>query len=111
MALMATGAPSLVRRRRNCDDLVPADAIVRTQPQPGNEVVLGLPFVHVISSFADDRRRGHDIDGVDSGQVRTAHAKQPFAQVELRRIPLLFLEASLALLFRQRGTMAAILSL
>src|SRR5213595_1776035 len=36
--------------------------------------------------------------------------KQPFAQVELWLIRPLFVETSLALLFRQRGTVAAILS-
>src|SRR5437879_5098424 len=36
--------------------------------------------------------------------------KQPFAQVELRLIRPLFVETSLALLFRQRGTVAAMLS-
>jgi len=74
-------------------------------------VVLGLPFAHIVSGFADDRRRGLDIDTVDPGQVGTGQAKQPFAQVEPRCIPLLFLEPSLALLYRQHGTMAAVFSL
>jgi hypothetical protein len=47
-------------------------------------MVLGLPFAHILSGFADDRHRGHDVNAVDPGQVRTGHAKQPFAQVELR---------------------------
>src|SRR5205807_6883469 len=41
--------------------------------------------------------------------VRTAHAKQPFTQVELRLISLFLLEPSFPLLFWQRGTVAAIL--
>src|SRR6266702_7364424 len=97
MALMAMGAPSLVRSRRNSseigfafpqrggrhlqgntdrmvggqpafpNDLVPADTIIGTEPQPGNKMVLGLTFAHVVSGFADDCRRGHDIDAVDPG--------------------------------------------
>src|SRR6516225_1775952 len=93
------------------NDLLATDAIVRTKPQPRNKMVLGLPFAHLPSCFADDRRRSHDIDAVDPGQVRTAHAKQPFAQIELWRISLLLPASSLALFFRQRGTLAAILSL
>jgi hypothetical protein len=49
------------------NDPVPADPIVRTQPQPGNEMVVGLPFAHIPSYFAKDRGRGHDIDAVDPG--------------------------------------------
>ena len=74
-------------------------------------MVLGLPFAHTPSRFANDGCRGHDIDAVDPGQVRTAHAKQPFAQIELWRIPLLLPASPLALFFRQRGTLAPILSL
>jgi hypothetical protein len=58
------------------------DAIVRTQPEPGDKLVVGPPFGHVVPCFGDDRRRGHDIDAVDPSQVRTGHAKQPFAQIE-----------------------------
>src|SRR6516225_948012 len=64
-----------------------------------------------VSYFAKDGGRGHDIDAVDPGQVRTAHAKQPLAQIELWRIPLLLPASSLALFFRQKGTLAPILSL
>ncbi len=74
-------------------------------------MVLGLPFAHIPSGFAKDRRRGHDIDAVDLGQVRTGHAKQVRAQAELRRIPFLLLEPFLPLLLRQTSTLAAILSL
>src|SRR6516225_872568 len=74
-------------------------------------MVLGLPFAHIPACLAEDGRGRHYIDAVNLGQVRSAQAKQPFAQVELRSVPLLFLEPSLALLFRQRGTVAAILSL
>src|SRR5438132_2688699 len=43
------------------------DAIVRTQPQPGNEMVLRFPFAHIPSRFANDGGRGHHIDTVDPG--------------------------------------------
>src|SRR6202790_642170 len=74
-------------------------------------MVLGLPFAHIPSRFAEDRRRGHDIDAVDLGQVRTGHAKQIRAQAELRRIPFLLLEPFLPLLLWQTGPLAPILSL
>jgi hypothetical protein len=74
-------------------------------------MILGLPFAHIPSHFAEDRRRGHDIDAVDLGQVRTGHAKQLSTQVELRRIPFLLLEPPFPLLFRQRNTLAPVLSL
>ena len=74
-------------------------------------MVLGLPFAHIPSHFAEDRRRGHDIDAVDLGQVHTAHAKQLSAQVELRRISFLLLEPPFPLLFWQRGTFAPVFSL
>src|SRR5262249_1411863 len=91
------------------NDLVTADSVVRTEP--GNKMVLGLPFAHIRSRFANDRRRGHDIDAVDLGQVRASQAKQLLAQVELRLIALLLLEPALPLLFWQLGTLAAILRL
>jgi hypothetical protein len=50
-------------------------------------MVLGLPFAHIPSCFAEDRRSGHDIDAIDLGQVRTGHSKQLRAQAELWRIP------------------------
>ncbi len=53
----------------------------------------------------------HDIDAINLSQVRTGHAKQLGTQVELRRIPFLFLEPLLPFLFRQTGTLAPILSL
>src|SRR5215471_5224520 len=74
-------------------------------------MALGLPFAHIPSHFAKDGGRGHDIDAVDLGQVRTAHAKQPFAQVELWRIPPLLPASSLALFFRQKCTLAPVRSL
>jgi hypothetical protein len=48
---------------------------------------------------------------INLSQVRTGHAKQLGTQVELRRIPFLFLEPPLPFLFRQTGTLAPILSL
>src|SRR5438034_1564926 len=70
-------------------------------------MVLGLPFAHIPSRFAEDGHRGHDIEAIDPGQVRTAHAKQPGTQVEPRLIATLLLEPSLALLFRQMSPCAA----
>ena len=49
-------------------------------------MVFGLPFAHIPSNFAEDGRRGHDIDAIDPGHVRTGHAKQPGTQVEPRLI-------------------------
>src|SRR5207302_631056 len=69
------------------------------------------PFAHIPAGLAENGRRGHYIDAIDLGQVRTAQVKQPGTQVKLWLIPLRFLEPPLALFFRQRGTVAAILSL
>jgi len=78
-------------------------------------MVHGLPFAHIPSRFAADRRRGHDIDAVNLGQVRTGHEKQVRAQAELWRIPLLLLllllEPILPLLRWQTGTLTPVLSL
>src|ERR1700730_1831113 len=74
-------------------------------------MVLGFPFAYIPAHFAEDRRRGHDIDAIDLGQVHPGHAKQLRAQVELRRIPFLLLQPPLPLLFWQRGTLAPVLSL
>src|SRR5467141_1917996 len=49
-------------------------------------MVLRFPFAHIPSRFAENRHRGHHINPVDPGQVRTANAKQLRAQVELRLI-------------------------
>src|SRR6201981_1222888 len=141
MALIAMGAPSLVRNRRNCAPrqvllsrkvlaailkAIVIGLLVGSRPLPMTLFPLmrlsghsrnqetkwsSVPFAHVPTRFAKDRHRGHDVDAVDPGQVCTGHAKQPFAQVELRLIRSLFLEPPLALLFRQRGALAAILSL
>src|SRR5260370_20400863 len=77
---------------------------------PGNEMVFSLPFAHIPSHFADDGGRGHDIDAVDLGQVRTGHAKQVRTQSELRFIAVLLLESCLPLLLWQAGALAAVLS-
>jgi hypothetical protein len=65
--LKAILARLFVGSRPFSQDLVATDAIVRTQPQPGDKVILAFPFAHIISGFADDRRRGHHIDAVDPG--------------------------------------------
>jgi hypothetical protein len=64
-------------------------------------MVLGLPFAHIPSRFAEDGHRGHDVDAIDASQVRTAHADQPGTHVEPRLIAILLLAPSLPLLFRQ----------
>ena len=74
-------------------------------------MVLVRPFAHSPSRFAEDGRRGHDIEAVDLGQIRTAHAKQLCAQVELRPIPFLLLEPSLPHLLRQTRPWAPIRTL
>jgi hypothetical protein len=60
------------------------DAIIRTQPEPGREVRLGLPARHIHADFADDGLSHADIDAVDPGQVDAADAVQFTAQVKLR---------------------------
>src|SRR5260370_15490899 len=47
------------------NDLAPADAIVRTQPQPGNKVILSLPFAHLVCRLLLEKKNSHDIDAVD----------------------------------------------
>ena len=74
-------------------------------------MVLGLPSAHIVPGFADDRRRGHDIEAIDPGQVGSGHAKQLPPQVELRLIPVLFLKSIFPRFFRKRCTVASIISL
>ena len=74
-------------------------------------MVFGLPFAHIPARFAEDRHRGHYIDAIDPGQVRTSQAKQPCTQVEPRRIAFLLLESFLPLLFRQIGPCASVFPL
>src|SRR5258708_35210844 len=74
-------------------------------------VVLGLPFANIPSRFVEDRRRRHEIDAVNLGQVGTVHANQVRTQAELRRIPFLLLEPFLPLLLWQTGPLTPILSL
>jgi hypothetical protein len=54
---------------------ITTDSVVRTKPQPGNEMVLGWLLAHVPSRFADHGHRGQDIDPVDSCQAGPCHAK------------------------------------
>ena len=67
---------------------------------------LATKAYQALIGFAEARRRGHDIEAIDLGQVRTGHAKQVGAQPELRRIPFLLLEPFLPLLLRQTSTLA-----
>lgn len=65
-------------------------------------MVFRFPFAHIPSRLAENRRRGHNVDPVNLRQIRTGRAKQLCTQVELRRIPLLFLpKPLLPFLFRQ----------
>src|SRR6516164_5347321 len=73
-------------------------------------MVFGLPFAHIPSCFAKDGHGCHHIDAVNECQIRAHHAKQLRAEVESWAIAFLFLESSLALLFRQRGALAPIWS-
>jgi hypothetical protein len=47
-------------------------------------MVLGLPFAHIPSHFAEDRRRGHHIDAVDlkanPNGMKTSDSGTPLAQ-------------------------------
>jgi hypothetical protein len=71
-------------RRGSIDDvpgafanhLASGNAIIRTQPEPGGEVRLGLPARHLHADFADDGLGYADIDTVDPGQVDAADAVQ-----------------------------------
>src|SRR5690242_2841047 len=74
-------------------------------------MALVFPSAHIPSCFAKDRCRGHHIDAVDLRQVRTGHAKQLSAQVELWCVPLLPLAPHLPRLFRQVSALAPVLSL
>jgi hypothetical protein len=72
-------------------------------------VVLVRPFAHSPSRFADDGRRGHDIEAVDLGQIRMRNnSARP---VKLRPIPFLLLEPSLPHLLRQTRPWAPIRTL
>ncbi len=75
-------------------------------------MALRFPFAHIGSRFAENRHRSGDVNRIDLGQVGTSHAKQLRAQVELWRIPFLFLAKSFPpLLFRQTGALAPVLLL
>src|SRR5579859_732930 len=74
-------------------------------------MVLCLPSAHIVSGFAEDGSRSQNVDAIDPRQVGPAHAKQFRSQVKLRLIAMLFLEPYFPLLFRQRRTVASILSL
>jgi len=50
-------------------------------------MVLRLPSAHIVSGFAEDRRRCRDIDAIDPGQVGTGHVEPLPPQVELRLFP------------------------
>src|SRR6266478_5636007 len=112
IALIATGAPSLVRNRRNC---APKYVLLRRKVLAAIRkailarfLVSSLPFpiAHIGSRFAENRHRSGDVNRIDLGQVGTSHAKQLRAQVELWRIPFLFLAKSFPpLLFSQTGAL------
>jgi hypothetical protein len=54
---------------------------------PRNEVALVLLFAHIPSRFAEDGRRGCDIDAVNPGEVRNGDLKQLGARGERWLIP------------------------
>jgi hypothetical protein len=64
-------------------------------------VVLVFLFAHIPSGFAEDGRRGYDIDAVNLGEVRTGDAKQLGAQGEHWLIPFLPHKSSLPHLLGQ----------
>src|SRR5215831_2422536 len=74
-------------------------------------MVLGLPFAHIPSHFAENRHRRHDIDAVDPGQVRPRHAKQILPQVKLWSIAFFLLPSFFPRLCRQSGPLTPILHL
>ena len=57
------------------NDLGAADFVVGTETEPGNKMVLRLPFAHVPSYFAEEGRRGHNIDAINLGEILARHAK------------------------------------
>jgi hypothetical protein len=69
------------------------------------------PFAHIQSRFAENGRCRQHINAINLGQIRTVHAKQLRTQFELRHVPFLLFEPRLPLLFRQGGTLAAVLLL
>jgi hypothetical protein len=61
------------------NNFLAADSVVRTQSQPGNEMILVFPLAHIPARFADHGGRRPDINSVDLGQIRPADAKQGLA--------------------------------
>ena len=74
-------------------------------------MVFCFPAAHIVSGFAEDRRRCRDIDAIDPGQVGTGHVEQLPPQVELRLVPPPLLEPPLPVLFWEWNTVASVLSL
>jgi hypothetical protein len=71
-----------------------------------------LPLAHIPSCFTENGYGRGDVNPVDLGEIGSSHAKEFCAQVELWRIPLLFLpEPFLPLFFRQTGSLASVLLL
>ena len=70
-----------------------------------------LSVCHLVISYPASVMTVVAVMTVDPGQVRTGHAKQPFAQVKPWFIAISFVAPSLARLYWQLGTLAAVLSL
>src|SRR2546425_806556 len=71
-------------------------------------MVFCLPLAHIPSCFTENGHGRGDVNPVDLGEIGSSHAKEFCAQVELWRIPLLFLpEPFLPLFFRQTGSVSS----
>src|SRR6266702_3758588 len=57
-------------------------------------MVFCLPLAHIPSCFTENGHGRGDVNPVDLGEIGSSHAKEFCAQVELWRIPLLFLLGS-----------------
>jgi hypothetical protein len=68
-AILTTMVTRLLVGPTFAKNLVATNPVVRTQPQPGSKMVLGLLFAHIPSQSADDGHRNHHIDAVSVRSV------------------------------------------
>src|SRR5262245_41382688 len=64
--------------------LAAGDAIVRTEPEPGGEMVFGGPPRHIETDFADHGLGDADVDAIDPREVDAADAVEFATEIELR---------------------------
>src|SRR5215467_16197763 len=79
--------------------------------EPGNKMILRLPFAHVPSHFAKDGHSRHAIDAINLGEISARPAEQVLAQIESWYVAFFLFKPRFPLLFRQIGTLATIFHL